>query len=274
MSDEEKPKRQRAVPRNAKGERVPPKKLISYARMLLSQNMTPGDIKRQMSETYGLKGRSFERYIAKARELNREHLRRSADECKSDSVAFWANKLQQCERNISRDYARLQDAHGRLDDANSVLADDDELAERKEQAQMISDRCVKEIDGLKRSIYSNQHDSFLCQQWLDKLLGNLAPAKVAHTDTAGNDVLPPAAVCAIEPTTVEYAESVVQQVLATLEPLGLYLVDRGGHRIRQDGTFEGQTIIEAPPAPPPAQPTPRLPGPQMNYDRSVNDECE
>lgn len=73
---------------------------------------------------------------------------------------------------------------------------------------------------------------------------------------------------------MDYAENVVTQVMATLEPLGLYLVDRGGYRMRPDGTFETQTIIEAPPAQLAPKPTPRLPAPQPTLERNMSDECE
>jgi hypothetical protein len=81
-----------------------------------------------------MKPRSFERHIALARERNREQIKRTAEDCKSDSVTYWAGKLQSAERTISQAQVRMQDAHRRLDEANAIIDDDNVVEERNRPA--------------------------------------------------------------------------------------------------------------------------------------------
>lgn len=173
----DKPKRKRVIPRDRNGKVVSQKKLVQAARAMLAQNMTAGDIKRQLAETYGMKPRSFERYIAKARERNREAIKRTADEAKSDSVSYWASKQQNAERTISQCQLRTQDAYRRLDEANAIAADESELDERREAAKFTIENCTAQIETYRKQAYLAQRDAFMCQQQVDRLLGNMAPAE-------------------------------------------------------------------------------------------------
>jgi hypothetical protein len=202
-----------------------------------------------MAETYGMKPRSFERHIALARERNREQVKRTADECKGHSLSYWTGKLQSAERTISQSQSRMQDAHQRLDQANATIDDPDEIDERTEAARFTVENCTLQIETYRKQIYTAQRDAFLCQQQVDRLLGNHAPHKIAQSTVDGQDVAAPVSQehpC--EPSSIESAEYFVARVMDTLEPLGLYIVDGQGHRLNSDGTFTETTIVQSPPA--------------------------
>jgi hypothetical protein len=109
--------------------------------------------------------------------------------------------------------------------------------------------CGEQIETYRKQIYTAQRDAFLCQQQVDRLLGTYAPTKLARTDSAGNDVALPAPDHACEPSNMESAAYFVGQLMESLEPMGLYIVDRLGRRMHPDGSYEAKTIIESPPVP-------------------------
>lgn len=167
---------------------------LEECRMLMTLSMSTGDIERHLTEKWQVSRRYVRIFMSMARKMQQEILQRKPEECFSDSLSYWSQKLQQA---FSRYRQGIQDLSAARQAANTADAAMKKALELGDAKLIIS--CQKHLSSCERRIgqarllihgASNAADSY--QDRIDRLCGNLAPERIALVTAAGQDVLPAA----------------------------------------------------------------------------------
>ncbi len=139
--------------------------IIEEIRQSIRLGYTDGEMKRAISKKHKLKPRSVEKYIAAARKRNLQYLGASEDENLSASLAYWTRKKQEAESFLVTAMRGIIDTERRISEESG--GGDAELF----------DALNARLEGLRKTVYTQEQFSREAQKEIDRLKGVHAPVR-------------------------------------------------------------------------------------------------
>lgn len=169
---------------------------IEQVRAMLRLGAPKSDIKKSLSVIWKVRPTTVEKYIPLARERNREVLEITEDDALADSISSWSKRLQDAARRMNAANRTAEDGVKHLEwirDQMKAVSEDSKLSTEYREAMIVKfmkmeAQAIRQIESAQRTSQGADQSMILSQDRIDRLRGNYAPTKVAHTDSKGNDL--------------------------------------------------------------------------------------
>ena len=170
-----------------RGTRAEVEHRIEQVREAMALGRTDGELKRGLAADWGVRRRTVERYLCRARARNRELVGLSPEDSRADSLLFWRDLKAGAMRDRGEARAERDAAADDAGRSADVLADPDRSGDHGAAAARLK-AASRRRDGAAKRAAACERNAAEYQDRIDKLLGNHAPVKLSETTPDGKAV--------------------------------------------------------------------------------------